>query len=479
VLRSGTNKRPQVEKKGVPGMRIPATQDHGVRTALLAVLGIVILCRPVAVPSAAGSATDQSLVTRANGASGGAILAPQSGVKSADWSVLPQTYKLVRDPQGGGAAVYGTLDGEARSAQSILLAVLEVQGTQNQHPFHLFDDVPYLQAVVADRTDQNVQAMFSAKRQGTHVLGVVSVSLDDRSVIFLFDRPDSLSNSFPRLRQALAQKLGRERTEMPLYPTTLADGSSISLPVGWKATHVGRGSVDLAGPNGEEMSLGAAAPVYRNVQRLPYMPAGYVLQAPCCDPVRAYVALFPQVAAATTKSLGKPPQFLDQIVEYLPTAWPSGQAAYILSASRMGGRPYLNYLLLAAIPGYSDPWTVYISGVFAPAEIFPEELPTMLRVWVSYSVNPAIFAERLQHAAQTMKATAEMMRATMTRTSLAFQSAHEGWDQVIRGVQTIEDTRTGERLTFDNTASQRLADRLSTDTGHPWVIVPPSRLIPH
>ena len=102
----------------------------------------------------------------------------------------------------------------------------------------------------------------------------------------------------------------------------------------------------------------------------------------------------------------------------------------------------------------------------------------MLKVWASYSVNPAIFAERLQHAAQTMKATGEMMRATMAKTSLAFQSAHEGWDQVIRGVQTIEDTRTGDRITLDNSASQNLADWLSTDTGHPWVIVPPARLIP-
>jgi len=124
-----------------------------------------------------------------------------------------------------------------------------------------------------------------------------------------------------------------------LYRTTIADGSSISLAQYWNATHVGHGSVDLAGPRGEEMSLGAAAPVYRYVRRLPYMPANYVLQAPCCDPVRAYVALFPQIATTLTQRLGKPTQFLDRIVEYQPTAWPGGQAVYILSASRMGGAP--------------------------------------------------------------------------------------------------------------------------------------------
>ncbi len=421
-----------------------------------------------------------AVVTPASGPAGTGAAAPQSSVRAADLSVLPQRYQVVRDPQGTGAAVYGTLNGAARSAQSVLLAVFEVQRSQTQHPFHLFDNIPDLQAVVSDRTDQNVQALFSATRRGTRVLGVVSVSLDGGgSVSLLFDRPESFSNSLPRLRQALAQDVGRGHREAPLYRTTLGDGSSISLPQGWRVTHQARGSVDLAGPQGEEMSLGAAAPVYRQVQRLPYMPQGYVLQAPCCDPVRAYAALFPQIAAATTQRLGKPPQFLDRIVEYQPTAWPGGQAGYILSASRVGGRPYLNYLLLAALPGYSDPWTVYISGLSAPAEIFREELPTMLKVWGSYSVNPAIFAERLQHAAQTMKATAEMMRATMAETSRAFHSCHEGWDQVIRGVQTIEDTRTGGRMTVENTASQRLADQLSADTGHPWVIVPPSRLIPH
>ncbi len=115
--------------------------------------------------------------------------------------MLPQRYQVVRDPQDTGAAVYGTLNGEARSAQSVLLAVLEVQRSQNQHPFHLFDNIPDLQAVVSDRTDQNVQAMFSATRRGTRVLGVVSVSLDDGgSVSLLFDRPDSFANSFTSAR---------------------------------------------------------------------------------------------------------------------------------------------------------------------------------------------------------------------------------------------------------------------------------------
>jgi hypothetical protein len=177
------------------------------------------------------------------------------------------------------------------------------------------------------------------------------------------------------------------------------------------------------------------------------------------------------------QKLGRPPQQLVQFVEAQPTMWPRGQAVFVLSELRIGGRPYLNYALVAAMPSYSDPWTFYLSGVSAPEEVFRDEFPMMLKVWGSYTINPAVFAERLQHAAQTMKETAQMMRDTMAETSRAMHSAHEGWDQVIRGVQTVENTNTGRRWTVDNEWSQQLVDHLSADTGHPWRIVPPSELV--
>jgi hypothetical protein len=397
-----------------------------------------------------------------------AAASPQA-VQPADMSVLPQRYQSYRDPQGSGMAVYGVLNGNPRSAGSVLLALLEAR---------TFDDLPVLQTVVADQGDQHVQALFSARMNGTPVLGVATVDLGDSggSVTLLFDRPQSFRYSFSRLRQGLAKSGGRHRAEVPLEPIRLADGSALSIPQGWRVSAQGRGSVDLDGPNGEAISLGAAAPVYNRVQRLPYMPAGYVFQAPCCDPVRAYVALVPQISAAMQK-LGRPPQQLVGIVESQPTAWGAGQAAFLLTELRIGGRPYLNYALVAAMPSYSDPWTVYISAVAAPEEIFGDEFSMMLKVWGSYTINPAVFAERLQHAAQTMKETQQMMRDTMAETSRAMQSAHEGWDQVIRGVQTIENTNTGRRWTVDNEWSQQLVDRLSTDTGNHWRIVPSSELV--
>lgn len=392
--------------------------------------------------------------------------ARQGQVRPADLSVLPQKFQIVfRDPESGGYALYGTLNDGAISAQSVLVTFLQLQGSRSQHPLRLFDGPLHPRAVVADRADKNLQAFFSGTRNRTPVLGLISLSVAGKgSLTLLFDRADVFANSFGRLRQGLGEAAERE-VETPLYPLTLADGSRISLPQGWNVTGVHSGSVDLAGPNGEGMSLGAATSVYQYVP--PYMPQNYVMQAPCCDPVRAFLVLSRGLAPGA------------QIVESQPTPWPNGQAAYLLFATPKFGRSYLNYWLVVAMPGYSDPWTLYISGFSAPEPVFRQEFPMMLRIWGSYSVNPAVFAERLEHAARAMKATNEMMQETMANASRIQNSCNEGWDQVIRGVESLENGRTGERLPeVANSLAQPMADALSRETGDPWGIVPASELIP-
>src|SRR6266849_7028142 len=420
-------------------------QEGGVMKRQLAIGLNVSVCAIVSLSVAWARPSSPADYTDAGSASPAAAA---QAVRPADPSVLPKRNQSFHDPQGSGMAVWGVLSGNPRSARAVLLALLEAG---------IFDDVPVLQTVLLDQPDRHAQALFGANTKGMPVLGVATVDLGDGggSVSFLYDRPQAFPNSFSRLRQTLARSGGRHHAEVPLEPIQLADGSSISIPQGWRVSAQGKGSVDVDGPNGEGISLGAAAPVYTRVQRLPYMPAGYVLQAPCCDPLRAYQALVPQISAGMQK-LGRPSQQLVQFVEAQPTVWPRGQAVYVLSELRIGGRPYFNYALVATMPSYSDPWTFYISGVSAPEEVFRDEFPMMLKVWGSYTINPVVFTERLQHAAQTMKETAQMMRDTMAESSRAMHSAHEGWDQVIRGVQTIENTHTGRRWTVDNEWSQHL-----------------------
>src|SRR5208337_3279616 len=81
----------------------------------------------------------------------------------------------------------------------------------------------------------------------------------------------------------LAATAGYSQT---LKTTVLADGSTVGLPPYWWVAAQNPGSMDLKGPRGEGISLGAAMPVYTSPPGAAigaYRP----MVAPCCDPVRA------------------------------------------------------------------------------------------------------------------------------------------------------------------------------------------------
>jgi hypothetical protein len=91
-------------------------------------------------------------------------------------------------------------------------------------------------------------------------------------------------------------------------------------------------------------------------------------------------------------------------------------------------------------------------------------------------VNPQVFKDRLVQAAETMQETRRIMRAGQANATRASLSAAGGWDEYIRGVQTIEGS-DGRRHHVDNSYAQRLVDALNgRDTG-PWRVVPTSELV--
>jgi len=61
----------------------------------------------------AASGRETALNTLTGGAAGTAANAPQSSVRAADLSVLPQRPQVFHNPESGGTAAYGTLNGEA------------------------------------------------------------------------------------------------------------------------------------------------------------------------------------------------------------------------------------------------------------------------------------------------------------------------------------------------------------------------------
>jgi hypothetical protein len=383
--------------------------------------------------------------------------ASEAAIQPAASALLPNHVQVMHDPQGAGIVMYGALTGKAASAVGVLLGVF----TYSQ----AFDPTPVLPLVITDQSDRHAQALFTAKVRGAPVTGIAVASLGDAGgdVSVFYDDSASFAASFPRLRQALAQSDGTGT--VALSPIRLGDGGEISIPPGWRITSQGTELVELLGPQGESLSLGATFPVYAG-------PGPAVLQGPCCDPVAALQAVLPQLATLAQRP-GLPVPQLTAIVEAQPTPDPDGKdGAFILANVIVGGRPYGYFALANAVASFADPWTFHLSGAMAPQPVFAAELPTLLEIWRSYSRNPPDFADHLQQALPNMDATQQLLRSTIIKRETADYNASAAWTPVL----TAFASRNGGPAEVDNAAAQKLVDALSTEDGHSWRIVPPAEL---
>jgi hypothetical protein len=381
-----------------------------------------------------------------------AVTAPGK-ISPAARGLLPTNVQVLRDSQGAGLAMYGGLDGKADSAIGVVLGIFAHS--------QAFDPGTALQLILADAPDRHAQALFTATVHGAPVIGIAVASLSDSGgdVTVFYDAADAFAASFPRMRAALSISGGVGMAV--LTPLRLADGGAIDAPPGWRVTAEGAGNVTLRGPQGEFMTLGTALPVTTGSSGAG---APGQLRGPCCDPVDAFAAIFPQLAAAQRSGAGtrEPGDILDSA----PAAGAAAaHSAFILSDLRLGGEAYLYLAQAEALAGFADPWTFKLSGVMAPQAIFTAELPTLARIWRSYSGNGPGFADNLEHALQTMSQTRDMLAATITARQTAEYNAAPLWDEAIAA---LAKPRDGE---IDGELAASLAKRLSAETDRPWRVV--------
>jgi hypothetical protein len=245
-----------------------------------------------------------------------------------------------------------------------------------------------------------------------------------------------------------------------LTPLQLVDGGAIDVPPGWQVTAQGAGNVTLSGPQGELMSLGATLSVYAETGGGSHQPRGQ-----CCDPVDAFATIYPQLAAVDGRS-GAGPREPGDILDSAPvTSATADNGAFILSNLRVGGAAYLYLAQGEATAGFIDPWTFKLSGVMAPQAIFAAELPTLVRVWKSYSGAGSGFADKVERVLQNMSLTKDMLRATIAARQTAEYNAAALWSEAIAA---LGKTRDGE---IDGELAVLLAKRLSADTNRPWRVV--------
>lgn len=396
---------------------------------------------------------------------------PQGGPRQ-----LPAGFKVAARNGASGQALTASFSG-GRSARATFSGIFKFVA-----PY--FDNAPQLRAAFADQQDREVQGFFHAVYAGVPVRGAMVVTVDGTSgyVGLLFDRTDVFSQSMPTLARQMSASLpqggapagagggGAPRRSEPLQRQQLTDGSGwISLPAGWRITGSFKGTVDVAGPNGQLVSLGGYTVGY--VNPLPGTPAN-IMTGPYRAPVQALPAYI-DVMFNRVLSRG---QAQYQMIEHAPFPYQGGQGAYILFRLTAQGKSSMGLSMVTTAPVDNTQWFFYNSSVAAPAERFAQDLPTMWEIWKSWSVNPAVFRERMDAALRSMRETTRILMETNENTRRTYDNVNHAWSQVIRGVTTVENVVTRVRTDVDTNVVNRVVEDLNAQ-GYNYRVVPLPELV--
>ncbi|MCX6627840.1 MAG: hypothetical protein NTW28_09450, partial [Candidatus Solibacter sp.] len=257
-----------------------------------------------------------------------------------------------------------------------------------------------MRAAFADPRDREIQGFFHAVYQGARVRGLMVLTVENGKgyTSLIFDREDLFSQSLPGLARQMTASLpaatrggsgGPPRPPAPLTRTQLLDGSGfLGLPAGWRITGSFKGVVDAVGPNGEGVSLGGYQQAF--VSPLPGSPAT-MMSGPYRPPIPAlHQYLDIQTQRAISRGLTTV-----RILEQAPVQAQTGQAAYISYEVASQGQALQALAMVNTSPIDNTTWLYYMSVVQAPKARFAQELPTLWAIWKSWSVNPAVFRERM------------------------------------------------------------------------------------
>jgi hypothetical protein len=380
-----------------------------------------------------------------------AVAALDAGAQSAPQRSAPSGMRSLST--GGSGSVFTTRLSGSRSATALGQAL--VRGMQ---PY--FGGTMHVLHAVGDRSDTQVQASFSAKLGGVPVIGLLGVASEAGGgrAIVLFDASRALPSSLERLVRVATSAGsggggGSAAAPEPLTRTPVPDGSgTIGLAPGWVIRHAYKGAMDIQGPlPGSGMSLGAVIPV-------PFTSA---------DPAQALVMM----AQGMGRSQGK--RIEVQIIDQRPMQWQQGGRASLIRYRAITNGEAMDYFGLIAITPFDGQQVFFYSSyIQAPPQSFARVLPTALRSWGTWSISPAVLAQRMQQAAQTMRETGELLTGG-GGSSRAFDGVNAGWGQYIRGVATLEDPDR-RRSEVD----QSFADNVVRNDPEHYRIVPTSELIP-
>ncbi|MBV9926828.1 MAG: hypothetical protein JOZ96_17545 [Acidobacteria bacterium] len=327
-------------------------------------------------------------------------------------------------PTGGAGRVLTSRMSGTPSARKMLTALfIGIEG--------YFDARPTLTAAFADAADQNLQAAFVARLGGVPVRGVMAIQMRGGAgqATLVFDRWETFPQTFAQLAEAVsrpAQGGGRSPEPVRLTPTTLPDGSGrIGLPPGWRIVNSYKGTVDLQGPRGEIMGLGATVAVNSKMMGGMY---AHIPKVDFNDPVRAAL----DYAAFQRQQV--------RVIDAKPVQLPvTGRWAFMRFQMVINDIPVDGLGLYGIMPVDQVQGILYISYAIAPSQVFRASLPAMWAAWQSWGVSNAVLSERLNGALASMRETGDIIAGSYGERQETYARVNRAWSDVMRDESVWRD----------------------------------------
>ncbi len=376
-----------------------------------------------------------------------------------------------------------------------------------------FDGKPIAKGAFADsKGQQRGGALFTATLKGQPVRGLIYCvnSEQGADVTVTYCRANAPATEWSKLTSGTNAPSGAAIASMPMHEYVFPDGTgSMQLPQGWKTdAQTSIHGVRIQGPAGQTVSLGINFTVNTpdsfivknqmqmaaNARQMGLPPPKPIemLVAAYTEPVTALKNLFPQLSQWSLRR-GGPGITLDKILETPKPAqagFSNGRAATIYYAftKTTGGNPAPyrargQYESWTLGPGA---WYLHVSEASAPDATFDQDWPVMLAIATSLKTDPqavqratsrAIDAQNqnfqaMQRAHATQQAAFDDYLKSVQRNSIIRERSATDFDEVIRGVRTVEDTQTGYRTSVDLGNVDQIVDRLNEHDPGRYIQIP-------
>jgi hypothetical protein len=342
-------------------------------------------------------------------------------------------------------------------------------------------------------------ATFLAMAGNIPLKGLVTVKLGEKStrVAVVFVRADAPADAFGRLLQPpgpSGEGASAATSEVPLRTYNFPSGvGSIGLAEGWTTNSQGDGrGTFVRGPEDQGLALNMSFTV--QTPQSPMRGRGGLV-APFTTPASVLATLMPQLSQMNTRS-GGPYQTIDNLVTVADqrAMSPRGLQSmlrYGITDSYPGGasRHYQVLAQVSITPVSAYSFILGVTQLRAPDAIFERDRPLMLQMVNSVRLNDDVIRRRngaalarqkqwfagqqAAHRAQVAafdahnkqwSANERAQDAQNQRTSdsqLAAARRDDGFDELIRGYRTVEDTQTGERRSADLGNVDKIVDDLN------------------